>query len=66
MRVSRELTSVLLIDETITEDSVGLTDVQLDEVVLVDNVLEFTHEHALDDLAEITQVEGVMRLGWRW
>ena len=66
MRVSRELTSVLFVDKTITEDSVSLTNVQLYEVVLVDDVLEVAHEHALDDLAEITQVESVMRLSWRW
>lgn len=58
-----EFAAILLIDETIPEDSEGLVKPQVHEVVLVGEVLKINHEHALDDLGEISQVESIVALG---
>jgi hypothetical protein len=58
-----EFAAILLINETISEDSEGLVKPQVHEIVLVGEVLKINHEHALDDLGEISQVESVVALG---
>lgn len=60
-----ELISVGVVDETITEDAEGLTQVQVEQVVVVLDVLEITHKHSLDNLGHISEIESVMALGGR-
>ena len=61
-----ELLSIFIVDETVSEDSVSLTHVKLDEVLLGLYVLVLAHQHSLNNLAQVTQVECVMTLGWGW
>ena len=65
MRVGGELLTVLLRGETISKDTISLTNVQLDEVLFVCNILKRAHEHTLNDFTKITQVESIMALSRR-
>jgi len=60
-----ESISVLIVDQTVTENSEGLAHVQVDQVFLIWNVLISAHEHALDHFGHIAQVERVVTLGRR-
>lgn len=61
-RVLSELFPVFGADQTISEDAVGLANVQLDEIFSANDILKLAHQHTLHNLTQITQVEGVMAL----
>lgn len=58
--------AISLVDKTISEHSESLVDPQMNQASLVLKVLEADHEDSLDHLGEISEVEGVMALGWSW
>jgi len=62
MRHDVELLSVLIVNETITEHSVSFSHEERDKVILARDVLVLAHKHTLNDLRQITQVEGVAAL----
>jgi hypothetical protein len=55
---------ISLVDKTISEDSEGFMDPQVDQASLVLEILEVDHQDTLDNLRQISQIEGVVALRW--
>jgi hypothetical protein len=63
MSDDHEFAAILLIDETISENSEGLMKPQVNEIFLAGKVLKINHKHTLNDLGKISQIESVVALG---
>ena len=63
----KELLSILIIHQSVIEDSIHLMDPQSDQLILcllaLWHGLGFQQEDALDDAGKVSQVEDVVRLG---
>ena len=53
---------VLVVDEPVVEDAHTLVRPEVDHYLLVRETDGFGHEHALEDLGDVAQVESVMGL----
>ena len=60
-----EPVAVLLVDEAVAEDALHLVHPEQQQRLAVRQRRAADHEHALEDLGQVAQVEGVVRLGRR-
>ena len=60
---TKEPSSVLVIDQPIVEDTLGLVNPQTHQGLLIVQVVEVDFQDSLEHLTQVTQVEGVVRLG---
>lgn len=58
------LITIILVNETVPEDSESLMDPESDKGLLGVEVGKVNHEHSLNNLGKISEVEGVVALSW--
>jgi len=58
--------SVFFVNQPVMENSLTLVDPKTEQHFFAGEVVVFDFQDSLEDLAEISQVEGVVGLGWGW